>query len=229
MTTIIIDAGHGYDTPGKRSPDGMVEYAFNRAVATETMKQLHLANITTIQTHDDKRDVPLAQRTAIANQAQADYFISIHANAFGDGSWNDIHGIETYVHQNASPNAKQLASAVHKRLIAETARRDRGIKTANFHVLRETRMPAILVECGFMTNRSDKALLASESYRKLCGQAIAQGVLQQLGIEMALPPSKSASEMYRVQAGAFTNRARADSHVKALKKAGFDAFVSSSK
>ncbi len=182
---IVLDAGHGPDTPGKRSPDGSLrEYEFNSAVADLAQeKLLQYADVEVMFTHDDNRDVPLSERTSKANDWGADAFISIHANAFGNGEWNDVNGIETFTYTNASEESVRLAEFVHEELINTTGRSDRGLKTANFHVLRHTRMPAILVECGFMTNREEAELLKSSSYREQCATAIVAGIASMYNLE----------------------------------------------
>src|SRR5690606_10532549 len=78
--------------------------------------------------------------------------------------------------------ATKLAEAVHRQLIRATGRPDRGVKSANFHVLRETRMTAILVECGFMTNREECELLKSDAYRRKCAEAIVAGIVEVYGL-----------------------------------------------
>jgi len=102
-------------------------------------------------------------------------FVSIHANAFGNG-WNNANGIETFVYPTASKKSKALASLVQSALITACKRTDRGVKKANYTVLRETRMPAVLIECGFMTNREEAALLMSNAYRVQCARAIAHAL-----------------------------------------------------
>lgn len=176
---IAVDAGHGPETPGKRSPDGSLrEYQFNSAVARYVADALpHYEGVEILFTHADDRDVPLKERTDKANAWKADLFVSIHANAAGDG-WSSAQGIETYVYETRPPAAVALANAVQRQLIRATGRPDRGVKSANFHVLRETRMTAILVECGFMTNREECELLKSDSYRRKCAEAIVAGIVE---------------------------------------------------
>ncbi|RXJ01657.1 N-acetylmuramoyl-L-alanine amidase [Anaerobacillus alkaliphilus] len=182
---IVLDAGHGPDTPGKRSPDGSLrEYEFNSAVADLAReKLLHYSNVEVMFTHEDGRDVPLSERTDKANDWGAYAFISIHANAFGSGEWNDVNGIETFTYTNASEESVELARLVHDELISTTGRNDRGLKTADFHVLRHTVMPAILVECGFMTNREEAELLKTNSYREQCATAIVTGLANMYNLE----------------------------------------------
>lgn len=173
---IIVDAGHGPDTPGKRSPDGRLrEFHFNSAVAEEVKKRLLLDGHTVIFSHHPDSDVSLSERIRLANRLHVDLFLSIHANAAGT-SFNEAQGIETFIHPNASALSKKTADTLQQALIQSLKRKDRGVKRADFAVLRDTRMPAVLIECGFMTNREELALLQSDAYRKRCAGAIAFAV-----------------------------------------------------
>ncbi|MGM0843844.1 MAG: N-acetylmuramoyl-L-alanine amidase [Bacillota bacterium] len=217
---IIIDAGHGYSTPGKRSPSGMREYEFNRAAALAARETLLFYEKTEVYfTHSDKEDVSLKRRTNYANRMKGDVFISIHANAFGNG-WNDANGVETYVHATKPAAALSLATSIQTRLTASTGLVNRGVKAADFHVLRETEMTAVLVECGFMTNRKEADLLKTSSFRAACGQAIALALADHYGLV------KKESRLYKVQAGAFSERENAETLLSKLKEAGFDGFIS---
>lgn len=176
---IAIDAGHGPNTPGKRSPDGTLrEFHFNSAAARYVAEMLSAyEGVETTFTFEETRDVPLSERTRKANAFGADIFISIHANAYGTG-WNDAQGIETYTHTTRGAGSVKLAEAVQESLIRATGLRDRGVKTANFQVLRQTTsVPAsILIEAGFMTNRAEAELLKSDAYRRTVARAIADAV-----------------------------------------------------
>lgn len=173
---IMIDAGHGPETKGKRSPDGRLrEFHFNAPVADEVKKQLMAIGHTVIFSHLPNQDVPLHERTALANRLKVDFFISIHANAFGT-AFNDTSGIETFTYPNPSSATKNLAAIIHQALLLSTGRKNRGLKQADFAVLRDTWMPAVLIECGFMTNMEELALLKSDGYQKRCARAIAFAV-----------------------------------------------------
>ncbi|MGI2329396.1 N-acetylmuramoyl-L-alanine amidase family protein [Planococcus sp. YIM B11945] len=173
---IMIDAGHGPETAGKRSPDGrMREFHFNSPVADELKRQLTAAGHTAIFSHHPSHDVPLNERIQLANRLKVDLFVSIHANAFG-AAFNSANGIETYLYTQPQAASKRLGASIHQALVLSTGRKDRGLKYADFAVLRETKMPAVLVECGFMTNLQDLALLQSDAYRKRCARAIAFGI-----------------------------------------------------
>ncbi len=107
----------------------------------------------------------------------------------------------------------QLANDVQSELIKATGLRNRGVKTANFHVLRESRMPAILAECGFMDNRRELNLLKSDSYRRKCAVAIAKGIAATFGLKKKSAPAPKPvkpDKLYRVQVGAFSDKKNAE-------------------
>ncbi|TYR98833.1 N-acetylmuramoyl-L-alanine amidase [Rossellomorea vietnamensis] len=219
---IIIDAGHGYSTPGKRSPSGMREYEFNREAALAAKELLLSYEKTEVYfTHSDKEDVSLKRRSDFANRMKGDVFISIHANAFGSG-WNDAHGVETYVYQTKPAAALSLANNIQTKLTARTGLKNRGVKATDFHVLRETEMTAVLVECGFMTNKKEAELLKTPSYRKTCGQAIALALADHYRL------AKKENRLYKVQTGAFSKKENAEALLSKLKRAGFEGFISRS-
>ncbi|MDP5275693.1 N-acetylmuramoyl-L-alanine amidase [Chengkuizengella axinellae] len=182
---IVIDAGHGAETPGKRAPDeSLREFEFNREVAAYVQeKLLQYQGVETTFTHADDRDVPLMERTIAANNWCADLFLSIHANAYRD-HWNDATGIETFVYKSLPATSVELANYVQNQLVQLTGRRDRGVKGANFHVLRETEMTSILVECEFMTNKESCELLKSDEYRQLCAEGIVNGIVKMYRLKL---------------------------------------------
>ncbi|MCG1021549.1 N-acetylmuramoyl-L-alanine amidase [Sutcliffiella horikoshii] len=222
---IVLDAGHGYSTPGKRTPDGMREYEFNRVVAQYAREELlRYLDTEILFTHSDERDVPLQERTDRANNWRAQAFVSIHANAFGNGGWNTVQGIETYTPIASSPDSDRLAGMVHRRLIQATGRRDRGIKSENFHVLRETDMASILCECGFMTHFQEAQLLKTDSYRRTCAVAIAEGLVEYFNLQLK-PTPPTTTRLYKVQVGAFQAKENADNLAAELNQKGFNTFV----
>lgn len=177
MKKIMLDAGHGPATPGKRTPDGsMREFEFNSAVADLAAAMLGAEGITVRLAHEAGRDVPLSERARKANTWGADAFISIHANAYGSG-WNDANGIETYIYPQAQKQSEILAGHLQQALVTAGGRKNRGVKRQNFAVVRETRMPAALLECGFMTNKTEAALLKNARYRRQCARAITFAVV----------------------------------------------------
>lgn len=227
---IILDAGHGKDTPGKRVPDGsMREFQFNAAVATLAKNLLvKFQNVEVQFTHDPSGeiDVPLEKRSNYCNQWGANVLVSIHANADGDG-WSDGNGIETFTYTTKPKEAMELAAILQKRMVGLTGRRDRGVKQANLHMVREVKCTAVLVECGFMTNHTEAELLKSQNYRLLCAQAIANSLVEKYKLKpipQAEPP-KPAGTAYRVQVGYFTTRENAEAMKKQLAEKGFVGII----
>lgn len=183
---IVIDAGHGYNTAGKRCPDGsMREWEFNSVVASYVADGLaEYDGVETKFTHDPtgKTDVALSVRTKTANAWPADILVSIHANA-ATGTWGSANGIETFVYSMSATQSVKLAKAVQAQLITKTGRRDRGVKAGNLHMVRESKAPAILVECGFMDNCEEAALLKTDAYRRKCAGAIVAGIATVYGLK----------------------------------------------
>ncbi|QFT88968.1 Sporulation-specific N-acetylmuramoyl-L-alanine amidase [Bacillus sp. THAF10] len=178
---IVLDGGHHPETAGKRAPDDSLREAqFNFQVAEYTREELlTYEGVQVLFTHDYGRDVPLVERTNKANEWDGDILVSIHANAFGDGkTFNNVRGIETYSWNGPSPNGDRLAIEIQRKMMEFTKHpSNRGHKQADFHMLREFKRAAALVECGFMTNREDLALLKSDTYRKTCAKAITAAIV----------------------------------------------------
>lgn len=234
---IMLDAGHGSNTPGKRSPDGMREFEFNSAVANYA-KALLLSgyeNVTVYFAHDPagKIDIPLTTRTNRANELKVDVYVSIHANAFGTVGWHGARGVETFVYPTKPKIAMGLANKIQNNLVKASGMPNRGVKTADFHVLRETKMDAVLAECGFMTNKEDMKLLRSDSYRRKAAQAIVDALAEQYRMKKkAVPkpapkPAQKASsdKLYKVQVGAFADRKNADRLAAELKAKGYATYI----
>lgn len=230
---IKLCAGHGYNTPGKRVPDGsMREFEFNSAVANYAKSLLEsYENVQVSFAHDPtgKTDVSLSSRVNEANKEKVDAYVSIHANAYGTG-FNSADGIETYVYTSKPKEALSLANKVQNELIKQTGRSNRGVKTANFYVLKNTHMTAILCECGFMTNKEEAGLLKSDSYRRKCAESIVKGLVDQYNLKKKAvvkkpsEPSKTGS-LYKVQCGAFSDKGNAEKLAAQLKAKGFKTYI----
>src|SRR5699024_6078451 len=177
---IYYDAGHGKYTAGKRSPSGKFEereWFFNDVVARAFANEMkNYKGVKTVRTDDPtgKRDVPLRERTNKANKAKADFYISFHHNAYLS-KWGDHTGVETYYYKT-SAKGKAIARAVQKSVVKAYGLTDRGIKTANLHITRETNMPAVLVEGGFMDSNIDIKKLRDRKVLQNAGKEIAKAV-----------------------------------------------------
>lgn len=184
---IFLDPGHNYSgSDTGAAGNGLKEQEITFYIAEKTKLKLEEAGLDVKMSRENLTDnvgygstsSSLYQRAKMANDWGADLFISIHCNA-GGGT-----GTETYSYQAGITNGHKLAEDVQKRIIALTGLRDRGVKTANFAVLKNTEMPAILVETAFIDNTgSDALLLGSESGQDLFAEGITQGVLDYLLID----------------------------------------------
>ena len=190
MVKIALDAGHGFNTAGKRTPDGEREWMFNDVVLRYVIAGLNSYDDVQILRLDDptgRTDTPLPARTNQANDWKADALVSIHQNA-STGKWGNHSGTETYVYPS-SEKSKKLAEAVHPQLVKNMKLKDRGIREGNLHMLRESKMPAILTEGAFMDSRIDIVALRDESRLK----AQAEGIVQGLVSYFKLKPKKEVA------------------------------------
>ena len=197
MTLVVFDAGHGKNTPGKRSPEGEREWYFNEKVVRAAMARMKEYGVSVKRTDDPtgNQDVSLGARADRANDWGATVFVSCHHNAMG-GGWHSGGGVETFYFSGNSSTSKaaKLARAVNPRVAKAMGLNDRGVKKANFAVLRETKMPAILVEGGFMDSRVDIKALRSDAKLKAQGIAIADGVAEYLGLKLKPAPKPEVSK-----------------------------------
>ena len=225
MVKIVIDAGHGLNTPGKRSPDDEREWSFNNKVAKYAIAKLNEYKDVEILRVDDptgETDVPLDTRTNLANKWKADVYASIHHNAL-NGKWGQHSGIETYTMDNpkANPKSIEIAGAVHPRVVMAMGISNRGMKRANFHVLRESAMPAFLTEGGFMDSTVDIVKLRDDYYLKEQGEAIAEGLAIYFKLQLKVvqednptqSPREEANSLYTPSSSAIFN-----STIAVLKK-----------
>lgn len=169
---ICIDPGHGGKDPGAVS-GGVQEKDINLAIALKLASKLIGTGHKTILSRRTDRFVALWDRAVHANDMEADIFVSIHNNAAGN---TEAQGTET-LYYPGSDQGEKLASLVQKELVKKLQRQDRGIKPRNkLIVLKCTSMPAILVECGFLTNPTERKLLQDEGFQQLAAEAIAGGI-----------------------------------------------------
>jgi N-acetylmuramoyl-L-alanine amidase len=172
--TVVIDPGHGGGDPGAVGIGGLQEKKITLDVSQQVVALLRQKGVNALLTRSDDQEVELEPRVQFAERANANVFVSIHANAF-DANRTDVNGIETFYY---SGTGQSLARNIQDNLLQELGARDRGVKQANFYVIRYTPMPAALVEVGFVTGAEDAARLASATWRSRIAQAIARGILQ---------------------------------------------------
>lgn len=180
---IVIDPGHGGKETGAISESGYMEKMPNLEIALEAGRLLRAKGYQVEFTRTDDSFVSLEERAAMANDLNAAIFVSIHNNS----SLNrEAAGTETYFYAPADrahlfiqkDEREDLANYVQKELVKRLMRTNRGVKQANFSVLRNTNMPSILCEVVFLSNPEEEMLLKSDSFKKRAAEAIAEGVDQ---------------------------------------------------
>jgi len=173
---IILDPGHGGDDEGAK-----VHYFMEKRLTLMTTllvrKYLEEMGYRVIMTRSKDVFIPLHRRVSIANKTKAVLFASIHYNSSPS---IEAHGIEVFYHRGSDAKrlkeSHKLASSVLGELISCTTAHSRGVKSGNFHVIRETSMPAILVEGGFMTNQEERTNLRDKRYLEKVAKGIALGI-----------------------------------------------------
>ena len=171
--TIVLDPGHSTE-PGSTGPTGYTEAEANLALTKAVEEMLKLRGATVVLTRPDMRNLPLADRPAIAKKEHADLFVSIHNNAQPDGvNPYRNNGVSTYYYH---PHSQKLAKAVQAQMIEQTGLPDYGLYFGNLHVARPTQYPAILVECAFIIIPEQEALLKTDRFRKQVAKAITNGI-----------------------------------------------------
>ncbi|WP_027399431.1 N-acetylmuramoyl-L-alanine amidase family protein [Anaerovorax odorimutans] len=174
---VMLDPGHGKSTAGKRSCDeSLMEYEFNRDIANRIRPLLEAEGIEVLFTVEDDTDPSLKDRCSVANTSDADIYVSIHANAFGNGDWNKVKGWEIYVYKKGGI-AEELAKSIQDETIKSVDIQNRGLKEAEFYVIKYTDMPAVLIEHGFYTNLEEVELLKSPEFRQKLAEADANGII----------------------------------------------------
>ena len=176
---IGIDPGHGGQDPGAVGTTGLYEKDITLAIALELCRLLNLPGLETYLVRPDNRTMGLLTRTALINNMNCDLVISIHINS---STRQEANYISTFI-QAPGGEAEKLAQKVQSQLVQATGWPDGGVRVKNLHMTRETNMPAILVECGFISNpEQEQQLRQTETHKKLA-QAIAYGLFSHLGID----------------------------------------------
>ncbi|MBN2984017.1 N-acetylmuramoyl-L-alanine amidase [Cohnella algarum] len=174
--TIVIDAGHGGSDPGASSITKKREKDFNLSVVLKLQALLATeSRLNVVLTRSDDTYPTLADRANLANSIGADLFLSVHANSNSPS----INGSETYY---TRADSKAFAEAIHQYAVPAGGLKDNGLRTANYYVTRETKMPAVLYEAGYLSNASDEAQLFTEDFQNRLAQGLATAIKTYLNL-----------------------------------------------
>jgi N-acetylmuramoyl-L-alanine amidase len=173
FSTVVVDAGHGGKDSGAYRRYGPPEKMVTLDVAQRLNRKLRESQLKTVMTRSSDVFIPLDERVTIENSQKNAVFVSIH---FNDSRRRGIRGFETYYHSGASVD---LASRIQEKLMRIPHSANRGVHTANFRVLRLAMCPAVLVECGYLSNRSEGSQARDWEYRELLADKIAEAIVEQ--------------------------------------------------
>ena len=176
--SVVIDPGHGGPDPGAIGIGSIRETDIVLEVSKNVKKLLSDKGVKAKLTRKNEVDLDLPPRVSFANKSDADVFVSIHANA-SRGKRRDINGLETFYYKGW--RGRLLAKRIQKQILrVSPGSPDRGVKQGRFYVIKNTKMPAVLVEIGFLTGRLDARRLEKTEHRKRLAYAIAKGILEYL-------------------------------------------------
>ncbi|MBR4761176.1 MAG: N-acetylmuramoyl-L-alanine amidase [Clostridia bacterium] len=184
MIMIGLDAGHGLYTAGKQTPDGIKEWRLNDDVCDiiEEMLSDYDCKIIRTDNNEGKTDESLSSRVNRYINAGVSAFVSVHHNAY-NGSWNGATGVEVYTDRQPTAADERLADDIYRRLVNYTGLKGRGIKRANFYVINQNKIPAVLCEGGFMDGTFDYKVITSDAGKRAYARAVAEGLIEFLKLK----------------------------------------------
>lgn len=221
---ICIDAGHGGRDSGAVN-GSRYEKNDTLKLANLVKAALNKKGVKVIMTRTDDSYVSLKERSDFANNGKADYFISLHRNAFTDITAN---GLENWIYEATNSKTEAYAKAVFDEVLKIGGFASRGVKRGNFHVTRETKMPACLLELGFISNLQDNLVFdrnLTKNAEAIAGAIASYAGIKEPPINPPIPPSIPELPLYRVQVGAFAQRENAEKTAKELAEKGYSSII----
>ena len=233
MFKIALGAGHSINTAGKRclkslDPNETREWWLNDRICDyveDGLKNYDGYKLLRLDDSDDgEDDVTLAARVSAANTWDADFYLSVHHNAGVNGGAGG--GIVAISHPQSSKASVEWRDVLYDALIQHTGlkgNRAAPKATSDLYVLRETTMPAVLLELGFMDSRTDVPIILSDAYAQKCAKAIVEVIVERGKLTRKKVQDDDA--VYRVQVGAFSKKANAEKLAEELKAKGYQVYI----
>lgn len=184
MKKIGLDAGHGLNTAGKQTPTGIKEWTLNDKVRDKVVEFLadYDCEFVHVDNNEGSVDESLASRVEKYLSAGVDVFVSLHHNAW-KGTWNEATGVEVWVDTNATAEDLKLAVCINSRLSKYTGLKDRGIWREDWWVINQNKIPAVLIEGGFMDSSNDYKIITSDAGQTAYAKAVAEGLIEYLDLK----------------------------------------------
>lgn len=179
---IFIDPGHGGNDVG--TVNNYYNDSYEKQIAFEISTKIvdklsNYSNVDIVVSRFEDRYISLENRVKHANDVDADYFIAIHLNA--DPNTEETYGIETYYSESNKKEidgSDELAKKIQNNIIEVTKTKDRGVKKSDFMVTKFTKMPAVLIECGFLTNKNEQEKIMTQMYQEKIAQGVVDGLVE---------------------------------------------------
>ena len=234
MFKLALGAGHGLGTAGKRclkslDPNETREWQLNDRICDyieDGLKDFEGVAVLRLDDSDDgKDDIALAARVSAANKWGAHFYLSVHHNAGAKGT--AAGGIVAYTHPKSSAASVEWRDELYAALIDRTGlkgNRATPKATANHYVTRETKMPAVLLELGFMDSSTDVPVILTDDYARKCAAAIVAVIVERAKLERKKVVEEPGT-LYRVQVGAFSSKANAEKLSKELAAKGYQVYI----
>ncbi|TYS68061.1 N-acetylmuramoyl-L-alanine amidase [Sutcliffiella horikoshii] len=223
---IYFDLGHGGTDPGAIG-NGLHEKDVVLAIGRYIDSLMgEYENVEHKFSRLSDKSLTLSQRTDEANKWGADVLVSVHINAGGGKGFESFIYNGNYYGVDEAANVS-LQNVVHKRIMNRCQFfADRGKKRANFHMVRESKMLAVLTECGFIDNSGDAANLKKQTHLKTIAAGHVEGVAEFLGLKKkVVAKPKPSGKLYKVQVGAYADKTNAEKMADRLKKDGYSTYI----
>ena len=236
MFKLALSAGHGINTAGRRcsaelDPNETREWWLNDRVCDyveELLQGYDGYSLLRLDDSDDgEDDVSLKARVDAANEWDAHFYLSIHHNAGANGT--AAGGITAFTHPQSSTESVVWRNALYRALVQHTGlkgNRANPLSTADFYVLRETDMPAVLLELGFMDSTSDVPEILREEFARNCAAAIVEVIVARGKLTKKDEPQEAQGGLYRVQVGVFRSLKKAQALQEELESKGYKVYIS---
>ena len=229
MVKIFIDPGHGGTDPGAQA-NGLQEKNVTLQIASRIRDILisEYENVTVLMSRNGDQTVSLNSRTNAANNWGADFYLSVHINS-GGGT-----GFESYIYRGVGRPTLTYQEFIHNKVLEQVPLKNRGIKQADFHVLRESRMDALLTESGFIDHAEDAERLKNPGFLASLARGHALGIAACYRLpkktvnpipQPSRPSTPNSNDLFKVQIGAYKDKVNADQMVSKANAKGFQTYV----
>jgi N-acetylmuramoyl-L-alanine amidase len=221
MPKVFLDYGHGGEDPGAVAGN-YKEKDITLAIGKRVKYHLERHNLKVVESREGDTNPSLLDRSNKANSNYVDVAVSLHCNSFTDSS---AQGVEIYTYGQGNREIG-LAKAILNQIVkAKLYTKNRGVKQANFHMVREIKTASVLLEMAFISNANDRNILLNK--QEELAIAITKGILNfyEMSYKNDTQSNTSSNKLYRVQVGAFANKANAEKLANELKSKGYSTYI----